>query len=196
MHDFKGRLRHLMEINKINGKELASKVGVNHSQIYRYLSGEREPSVNQAIALAATLDSSLDYLLTGDRKPETKHVIYQTVEARRETFADRPETEKRGWGFFDNPDQKISGYRKILIEDDSMEPLLVPGDIALVDVKRKDGPYLAIKRNGVKVRKILLAGDEVILIPLSTKYPAEKVEQIETFKVIGRVVGYCRTLEK
>jgi len=48
-------------------KELATKIGVRFSQLNKYESGLHAPPPETLLELAGVLDTSIDYLLTGDR---------------------------------------------------------------------------------------------------------------------------------
>lgn len=59
-------MKNLCEAREVRGMtqdELALKVGVSHSSISRYETGERSPTLAIAVKIALTLNTSLDYLL-------------------------------------------------------------------------------------------------------------------------------------
>ena len=61
-YDFGLRLKRLRKRKKLSQTELAKKIGVTKSTIYRYESNTLSPSLDKAILLAQILDTTLDYL--------------------------------------------------------------------------------------------------------------------------------------
>ncbi|EAD9138932.1 helix-turn-helix transcriptional regulator [Listeria monocytogenes] len=62
MTAFSENIKQLRTDNKISQSFLAEKIGTTTRQIQRYESGENEPKLSQAIALADYFEVSLDYL--------------------------------------------------------------------------------------------------------------------------------------
>lgn len=59
------RIAQLRRRRGLSQANLAKALGISTSAIAMYEQGRREPSVSIIIALAATLDVTIDYLLTG-----------------------------------------------------------------------------------------------------------------------------------
>ena len=59
-YDFGLRLKRLRKRKKLSQTELAKKIGVTKSTIYRYESNTLSPSLDKAILLAQILDTTLD----------------------------------------------------------------------------------------------------------------------------------------
>ena len=57
------RLKEQRQLNKISPKEVSNTVGISISVISNYERGERTPSVENLMALAALYHCSVDYLL-------------------------------------------------------------------------------------------------------------------------------------
>jgi transcriptional regulator with XRE-family HTH domain len=64
------RLKKLRKQKGWTQKELASKVGVRTAQLNKYESGLHSPPFETLIQIAGVLDTSVDYLLTGDQAEE------------------------------------------------------------------------------------------------------------------------------
>ena len=64
------RIRELRKKKKWTQKELASKIDVRLPQLNEYECGLQAPPLTKLIQLAEALDTTLDYLLTGDRAEE------------------------------------------------------------------------------------------------------------------------------
>ena len=71
-YDFGLRLKRLRKRKKLSQTELAKKIGVTKSTIYRYESNTLSPSLDKAILLAQLLDTTLDYLAGLDKIPTIK----------------------------------------------------------------------------------------------------------------------------
>ena len=71
-NDFGLRLKRLRKRKKLSQTELAKKIGVTKSTIYRYESNTLSPSLDKAILLAQILDTTLDYLAGLDKIPTIK----------------------------------------------------------------------------------------------------------------------------
>lgn len=71
-YDFGLRLKKLRKRKKLSQTELAKKIGVTKSTIYRYESNTLSPSLEKAIVLAKVLDTTLDYLAGLEKSPIIK----------------------------------------------------------------------------------------------------------------------------
>lgn len=70
--NFATRLKELRKSKKITQLTLALKLKTNQNTISRYESGEREPGINEIIAIADYFDVSVDYLLGVTDNPDIK----------------------------------------------------------------------------------------------------------------------------
>lgn len=64
--EFGARLKQLRKQKGWTQKELAAKVDIRSSQLNKYESGLHTPPVDKLLLFAEVLDTSVDYLLTGD----------------------------------------------------------------------------------------------------------------------------------
>jgi transcriptional regulator with XRE-family HTH domain len=78
---FGERLKHLRNQKGWTQKELAFKVEIGFSQFNKYEMGLHIPSLEKLIQLAELLDSTLDYLLTGDSNDQVN--LHDTRLAKR-----------------------------------------------------------------------------------------------------------------
>lgn len=71
--EFKKRLKNRMEASKIDVRELAQKLGVTRSSVDQWIDFTRStlPAIDRLPALAEVLNTTTDYLLTGDKARET-----------------------------------------------------------------------------------------------------------------------------
>lgn len=63
---FGGRLKELRKRKKWTQKELATKIDVRFSQLNKYESGLHAPPPEKLVELAGVLDTTVDFLLTGN----------------------------------------------------------------------------------------------------------------------------------
>ena len=63
---FGARLKELRKQRSWTQKELAAKVAIRFSQLNKYESGLHAPPPERLVELAEVLDTTVDYLLTGD----------------------------------------------------------------------------------------------------------------------------------
>lgn len=60
------RLRKAMEVAGMRGKDLARSLGVHYVTVSRWLHGATEPCIEELVAIARTLNVSVDYLVGMD----------------------------------------------------------------------------------------------------------------------------------
>ncbi|WP_296326318.1 helix-turn-helix transcriptional regulator [Treponema sp. UBA3813] len=66
--DFRERLREEIAFSGLSYKELSSQTGISHRTIISYVSGQAcMPSADAAVKLAKVLNTSVEYLIMGDK---------------------------------------------------------------------------------------------------------------------------------
>lgn len=155
---FGNRLRHLLEEKNISQAHFADRIGITRSRMNNYIMQRSEPDCATLIRIANALDTTIDFLLgrtehqglpqtapanglpdflpsrgPDSPRPDPAHWIA----LHRSQYA-VPETplspEPVGWLRHETPHQP-DNYRQcyaILVEDDSMRPYLLPGDVAYI----------------------------------------------------------------
>lgn len=73
------RLLVLLKEKHITQKDLAAMVGVSESALSRYIKNEREPKIEVLANLATALDTTVDYLVTGNKAKTNFDEIYRLV---------------------------------------------------------------------------------------------------------------------
>ena len=68
--DFGARTKELRKQKKWTQKELANKIDIRFAQLNKYECGLHAPPLDKLILLAEALDTTVDFLLTGDRSDE------------------------------------------------------------------------------------------------------------------------------
>lgn len=68
--EFGQRIKTLRKQKKLTQKELSAKIDVRSPQLNKYECGLHAPPIEKLIKLAEVFDTTVDYLLTGDRADE------------------------------------------------------------------------------------------------------------------------------
>ena len=68
--EFGSRIKELRKQRKWTQKELAAKLGIRFSHLNKYESGLHAPPMEKLVLLAELFNTTVDYLLTGDRSDE------------------------------------------------------------------------------------------------------------------------------
>lgn len=84
LSDFGENLSDMLEESNISPYMLANSIGVDRSEIYKYLRKENMPSLHKLILIADRLNCSIDYLLgLGEENPD---IIYKPALPFSECF--------------------------------------------------------------------------------------------------------------
>jgi transcriptional regulator with XRE-family HTH domain len=63
---FAARLKELRKQKGLTQKELAQRIGANYQQLNKYECGLHTPPLDKLVSLAEALETTVDYLVTGD----------------------------------------------------------------------------------------------------------------------------------
>ena len=63
---FAGRLKELRKQKNLTQKALALRIGANYQQLNKYECGLHTPPLDKLVSLAEALETTVDYLVTGD----------------------------------------------------------------------------------------------------------------------------------
>lgn len=154
---FGNRLRRLLDAKNISQAHFADRIGVSRSRMNNYITQRSEPDYATLIRIANDLDTTIDFLLGKSEHqglPQTSNMgSMPTFQPNKGTLTNMdpdhwiplyklqftiPEEQNApqpiGWIHYESP-QAASNYRRcyaILVNDDSMKPYLLPGDIAYI----------------------------------------------------------------
>ena len=79
------RIKRLRKQHAWSQKELAEKVGIGFQLLNKYESGHHIPPADKLVGLAKSLDTTVDYLLTGNPSTLIDKIVRKTAEAWVET---------------------------------------------------------------------------------------------------------------
>ncbi|MCB2189874.1 MAG: helix-turn-helix domain-containing protein [Deltaproteobacteria bacterium] len=149
----------------VGGKrKLSQETGIKEPQLYRYIRGTNQPTVNVLLSLAIVGNVTLDWLITGKgtiknpgshRSSQIDGAEYMAIPVLTER--DVQTTARRTIQFPTEwvPSSKNKEYYLVKQLGDSMEPTIKVGDFVLVE-----GPASDLVRDGLYVIK---AGDHYLI---------------------------------
>ena len=73
---FATRLKELRKLKDLTQKELALRIGANYQQLNKYECGLHTPPLDKLVSLAEALETTVDYLITGD--PQQNAPLHNT----------------------------------------------------------------------------------------------------------------------
>ena len=187
---FPQRLKQLRKEMGLSQKSLSEHLGVTQQAVGKWETGRCTPDPQMLTRLAATLDTTVDYLLGGGNVlAECMVPVLGTVKAGfgalafEEDYGSEPANVK-------DPSQ----YFYLIVRGDSMEPRIHDGDLALV----RRQPTLESGELGVVVygegegtlKKYIRQGQAVILQPFNPAYKSQVIAgaDLEQLHIAGRVV--------
>ena len=187
---FKQRLKELRNQRGYTQVGLSRTLGVSQQAVGKWETGRCTPDPQMLTRLAATLDTTVDYLLGGGNVlAECMVPVLGTVKAGfgalafEEDYGSEPANVK-------DPSQ----YFYLIVRGDSMEPRIHDGDLALV----RRQPTLESGELGVVVygegegtlKKYIRQGQAVILQPFNPAYKSQVIAgaDLEQLHIAGRVV--------
>ena len=187
---FKQRLKELRNQRGYTQVGLSRALGVSQQAVGKWETGRCTPDPQMLTRLAATLDTTVDYLLGGGNVlAECMVPVLGTVKAGfgalafEEDYGSEPANVK-------DPSQ----YFYLIVRGDSMEPRIHDGDLALV----RRQPTLESGELGVVVygegegtlKKYIRQGQAVILQPFNPAYKSQVIAgaDLEQLLIAGRVV--------
>lgn len=192
------RLRILLEDNNMSQAELAKKMNTTTATISRYITGKRQPKGEVVAKMASLLNTSSDYILTGETDlnttpyyPTPKLPILGSVRAGVGGFAYE---EQIGYeeAYMSNCDPETHFYLKV--KGDSMEPRIKEGDLALVkrqsDVECGELAIVLVDGEEGVIKKVIKKENSIELHSFNLYYPPRTFEgkEMERVKIMGKVL--------
>lgn len=192
-------LRELRKKKGITQDELAKMLGIAKSTISMYENGNREPSIEQLKRLAAIFNVDMNYLLQ-EQFPtilpvEKTSVLVPKLGSVAAGLGCLADNEIIGYEPFDASSLK-SGHRYMCLEvkGDSMYPVLIEGDIVLVQCQSSvdSGSFAVLTINGNEgvIKKVKYGPDWIELHSINPMYPVRRFEgaEVTQVNVMGLVV--------
>ena len=93
--DFRERLREEISFAGLSNKELAAKAGITLRSLVSYVSGQScMPSADVAVKLARALDTTVEYLVTGQNASLSDEASREKVRSLLHIYASLPEKQQ------------------------------------------------------------------------------------------------------
>lgn len=200
-------LKRLRKLKKLTQKELGLRVGCSESAISQYESGKRSPDYETLLKMAEELDTSANYLLTGEDGGTASPIPpgFQPMPELKTV----PRVGRIACGEPITAEQNIEGYDKTLASwradftlvcvGDSMLPKVEDGDIVAVRSQPlvENGEIAAVRiGDEATLKMVFVHPDYVELRPVNPSYPSiiRRREEMNDIKIEGKAVGLCRNL--
>lgn len=209
-----GRIAKIADL--VGGKKtLAQAIGISESQLYRYISGDSQPTVEPLAAIAKCGSVPLDWLVLGSGSSnlltnfngpgsayDTQNHYINVAEYKDGDQSEQPNAA----AVVMQPSFSINGLRASGLNpdhlrlssasDDAMAPTINNGDVILLDISQSqfsgDAIYLLrLERHILAVKRLQYSLDQgLLLINDNPAYENQLIssEQKNTLEIIGKVV--------
>ena len=189
----------------LNQKEFADKLNIRQATVSTYEVGRSEPDIETMLKIAKLGFVTLDWLLTGVEstfKPplaDTSQLASNVSQAKGHWYPVIGKVRAGLAHVYEDEDVVgtlfIDYYKKnscfcLVVEGDSMEPVLKPGDLVLIDPSEtplSGDTVVAVVSGRQMIKKLVKTKGGVELHSHNTQYPPIFVNQEET-ELLYRVV--------
>ena len=204
-------IKKLRQERNITQKELAEHLGVNRNAISRYETGKRNPDNETMISLAKYFNVSVDYLMGNTTYKFPIDTIYSNISSTfvpykkklpiisSISFQDKKLVygEPCGFELADIPNP--ADYFFYEIKDDSMEPEIAKGALALIkkqsEIENGDILLILIDNSQLMIRKAVIANEAFAFKPFNSKYDPIITSKLHAPEIvaIGKIIQTTST---
>lgn len=195
---------------KLTAEDVAEKIGVNRSTVFRYEKGEIEKLPIEILEpLSEILRTTPQHLMGWEKEKDINHVYNQLEPPRQQKVYNLAEHELEEQRYIEESDDYLGqtaagapiegqqpvpvigeGAVKLLVNGDSMEPDFSDGDVIKYhpqpDLENGEIGVFAIN-GGVTMKKFRRNGD-IRLESLNKKYEDIVIEETDDFNILGKVI--------
>lgn len=198
-------LKRLRKLRNLTQKELGLRIGCSESAISQYESGKRSPDYETLLKMAEELETSANYLLTGEEDvsffppnflpmPEMRKI----PRVGRIACGEPITAEENIEDYDDTPEEWHADFSLICVGN-SMSPKIEDGDIVAIrrQVQINNGEIAAVRiGDEATLKMVYIHPDYVELRPVNPSYPSiiRRREEMNDIKIEGKAVGLCRNL--
>lgn len=195
------KVRLLREKLSISRKELASELDISYAALAKYETNEREPDLETTKKFADYFGISLDELLDRITKIKADATPSAAPAARLPVFdllaeGGWPPAEKHLVGWETAPAEAVSAdeFLFVVAPDDSMSGARIQrGDLVLIKkqsrVESGSIALLALGRQPAVLRRVVMAGEVVILQPDNPNYKIDVINAGESGPQALSIIG-------
>ncbi len=187
---FSSRLKTLRIKKKLSQKALGKMLGLSDKTISAYENGRNAPDFQTLIKISKIFDVSVDYLLGATDIEKSKTTLKEYTLKDIPVFDEKSILNEEAIERIKLPIWAECSYG-FIVPDDSEEPVLSKGDVALIKKgPAMDGDLILWKGEKIQIRRLYIQGDDVILKPENSKYKPsiEDVLKISS-SILGVIVG-------
>ncbi|WP_422446217.1 MULTISPECIES: helix-turn-helix domain-containing protein [unclassified Endozoicomonas] len=192
---------------KLSDVELARRVGWSKTTVNAWMNGQREPKLEQKMALAEALDTTTHWLDTGEQTLKVNHIPKLSLDDLKAFInekADKAQQADSGVRIIESGNENsylIKLDNDSMIDPNNGEKLNIPEGSTVqidVDTEPKPGKVLLIQHNGrlmLRIWKRISENEHIFMVgnPLYTSLTFNyEGDILEVFK--GTAVGYSSPL--
>lgn len=198
-------LKRLRKLKKLTQKELGLRVGCSESAISQYESGKRSPDYETLLKMAEELDTSANYLLTGEDDATSFHSNFLPMPEMHKIprvgriACGEPIIAEENIETYDETPKEWHADFSLLCVGNSMSPKIEDGDIVAIrrQVQITNGEIAAVRiGDEATLKMVYIHPDYVELRPVNPSYPSiiRRREEMNDIRIEGKAVGLCRNL--
>lgn len=188
------RLKELRKERNLSLKQIGEILEVSESAVSLYENGKREAPYSILHKAANIFGVSIDYLIGEGDRESTSAILVPVLDSVSISSGDyeficSSDSESIELG---SPDSHFF----FKAHDDSMEPYISEGDIALVkkqnDVASGSIAAVVYENSPVTLKKVVKDGDITVLMPLNQKYQNIFIKNNAKLIILGKVIQTIR----
>ena len=194
---------------KLSADDVAEKIGVNRSTVFRYEKGDIEKLPLEILEpLSEILRTTPQQLMGWDDKPNIMPIYNELERPRRQKVYNLAERELEEQRYIEEHDyvgqsaagEPIEGQQpvpiigavtvKLLVNGDSMEPMFKDGDIVEYhpQPELENGEIGVFAINGGVTLKKFKRNSDIRLESLNKKYQDIVIKETDDFSILGKVI--------
>lgn len=189
LHEFSQRLKKVIAMLEITGRNYAELAGIGYSTVHNYLHAQSFPTLDNLVLLAKAGNVSVEWLATGvDAGLENNVTGVVTV-----PFIDQPSRHLKLDAQLLSTCDHGSLYA-LKVDTDAMHPTFYPGTVLLIDANDKkltDSKIVVLLQNGNYLyKRVQILLDGIGLLNDNNSYPSIEVsfDDIDSINVVGTVI--------
>ncbi len=196
---------------KLSAEDVAERIGVNRSTVFRYEKGEIEKlPIEILVPLSEVLKTTPQSLMGWEEQPDIMPIYSQLESTRQEKVYNYAEDQLEEQNHVEESDEEYLGLAaagepidgqqpipfvgaktvNLLVNGDSMEPKFFDGDIVEYhpQPELENGEIGVFAVNGGVTLKRFRKNDDIRLESLNKKYEDIVIQETDDFNILGKVI--------
>lgn len=199
MNNFGNNLSKYRRRAGISQQRLAERLNLKQQTVASWEAGRTAPGPNIIYQLSRLLNITADQLLSpvSSLKCDTSFACIPIVSSVKAGFSGYSTGEILGSQRIELPGDDAE-YVLLMVEGDSMEPLICAGDLALVriqdDLQSGDIGIVIVDNNLGSIKKVIKQPGGIILQPFNSNYPSRLFLESDAsrIRIYGKVIKTIR----